>query len=61
MVSGNFAEMTPFLRHSGIFYMPHAEYRNKKLYSSRKRETKIEKERNNQVEVRNKHSEKQYH
>jgi hypothetical protein len=22
MVSGNFAEMTPFLRHLGIFYMP---------------------------------------
>jgi hypothetical protein len=22
MVSGNFAEITPFLRHLGIFYMP---------------------------------------
>jgi hypothetical protein len=22
MVSGNFAEMSPFLRHLGIFYMP---------------------------------------
>jgi hypothetical protein len=22
MLSGNFAEMTPFLRHLGIFYMP---------------------------------------
>jgi hypothetical protein len=26
MVSGNFAEMTPFLRHLGIFYMPQIYY-----------------------------------